>query len=149
MYICCVILRFSCNSKTTVESWGSVFFMKDYNCSCPFCSWWFMAVHYTFNQTFLGFCAPSSQMRVKDWIYSFFTQKNFKINNKWPWLNLVYVRKNIYTWKILPLGVGQRQWPGRFLGITGWNPSVCKSNRLHVHILQFSVLNWRIFNIFL
>ena len=30
------------------------------------------------------------------------------------------------------------QWSGRFLGITGWNPSVCKSNRLHVHILRFS-----------
>ena len=24
-----------------------------------------------------------------------------------------------------------------FLGITGWDPSVCKSNRLHVDILQF------------
>ena len=31
------------------------------------------------------------------------------------------------------------QWSGRFLGIiTGWNHSVCKSNRLHVHILHFS-----------
>ena len=30
------------------------------------------------------------------------------------------------------------QWSGRILGITGWDPSVCKSNRLHVHILRFS-----------
>ena len=30
------------------------------------------------------------------------------------------------------------QWPGRFLGIiVGWDPSVCKSNRLHVDILWF------------
>ena len=26
------------------------------------------------------------------------------------------------------------------LGITGWNPSICKSNRLHVHILRFSFI---------
>ena len=32
------------------------------------------------------------------------------------------------------------QWSGRFLGITGWDPSVCKSNRLHVDILQFSFI---------
>ena len=35
-----------------------------------------------------------------------------------------------------------RQLLGRFLGIklrlTGWDPSVCKSNRLHVDILRFS-----------
>ena len=30
-------------------------------------------------------------------------------------------------------------WSGRFLGIiTGWDPSVPKSNRLHVHTLRFS-----------
>ena len=29
------------------------------------------------------------------------------------------------------------QCSGRFLGITGWDPGVCKSNRLHVHILRF------------
>ena len=32
------------------------------------------------------------------------------------------------------------QWSGRFLGIIGWDPSVCKSNRLHVDILQFSCI---------
>ena len=33
---------------------------------------------------------------------------------------------------------GFHRWSGRFLGITtGWDPSVCKSNRLCVHILQF------------
>jgi len=29
---------------------------------------------------------------------------------------------------------------GRFLGIIGWDSSVCKSNRLHVDILQFSFI---------
>ena len=32
------------------------------------------------------------------------------------------------------------QWLGRFLGITGWEPSFCKSNRLHVDICQFSFI---------
>ena len=33
------------------------------------------------------------------------------------------------------------QWLGRFLGIiTGWFPSVCKSNRLHVDIHRFSFI---------
>ena len=33
------------------------------------------------------------------------------------------------------------QWWGRFLGIIiGWDPSVCKSNQLHVDILQFSFI---------
>ena len=27
------------------------------------------------------------------------------------------------------------QWLGRFLGIIGWDPSVCKSDLLHVDIL--------------
>ena len=34
------------------------------------------------------------------------------------------------------------QWRGRILGIiTGWDPSVGKSNRLHVDILRFSFIN--------
>ena len=32
------------------------------------------------------------------------------------------------------------QWSGRFLGIPGWDPSVCKSHRLHVDILRFSFI---------
>ena len=32
------------------------------------------------------------------------------------------------------------QCPGRFLGITGQYPSVCKSNQLHVDILRFSFI---------
>jgi hypothetical protein len=34
-----------------------------------------MAIYYTYNQTFIGFCAPYSQMRVKDLSHSFITQK--------------------------------------------------------------------------
>ena len=38
-----------------------------------------------------------------------------------------------------PVGVGNsRQRSGRFLDIIGWDPRVCKSNRLHVDILRFS-----------
>ena len=37
------------------------------------------------------------------------------------------------------------QWSGRFLGIIGWDPSVCKSNRLYVDILRFSFIKWRYF----
>ena len=40
------------------------------------------------------------------------------------------------------LEVGPRlQWSGRFLGtMTGGDPSVCKSNRLHVDILWLSFI---------
>ena len=35
----------------------------------------------------------------------------------------------------------QGQWSGRFLVIIiGWDPSVCKSSRLHVDILRFSFI---------
>ena len=40
--------------------------MKDYNCRCPLCSCQSMTIYYTYNQTILGFCTPSSQMQVKD-----------------------------------------------------------------------------------
>ena len=33
-----------------------------------------------------------------------------------------------------------KQWLGRFLSITGWDPSVCKFNQLYVHILRFSFI---------
>ena len=32
------------------------------------------------------------------------------------------------------------QWSGRFVGIIGWVPSVCKSNQLYVDILRFSII---------
>ena len=32
------------------------------------------------------------------------------------------------------------QWSGRILGIIGWDPSICKSNRSHVDILRFSFI---------
>ena len=34
----------------------------------------------------------------------------------------------------------EQQWSVRFLGITGWDPSVCKSNRFHGNILWFSFI---------
>ena len=36
-----------------------------------------------------------------------------------------------------------KQWSGRFLGIIGWEISVCKSNRLHVDILRNFYINLR------
>ena len=35
------------------------------------------------------------------------------------------------------------QWSGRFLGMTGCDPSVCKSNRWHVDMLRFSFTKLR------
>ena len=35
------------------------------------------------------------------------------------------------------------QWLGRFLGIIGWDPEVCKSNWLHVDSLRFSFIKLR------
>ena len=35
-----------------------------------------------------------------------------------------------------------KQWSGRFLGIIGWDPRVCKSYQLHVDILWFSFIKW-------
>ena len=48
---------------------------------------------------------------------------------------------------IISLTHTQRQWSGRFLGITGWNPSDYKSNRLHVHILRFSFVKLGVYYI--
>ena len=39
-------------------------------------------------------------------------------------------------WKWIRLS----QWSGRFRGIIGWDPGVCKSNRLHFEILRFSFM---------
>ena len=44
------------------------------------------------------------------------------------------------TWKksvTHPILKRMLQWSGRTLGIINWNPSGCKSNRLHVDILRF------------
>jgi hypothetical protein len=34
----------------------------------------------------------------------------------------------------------EEYWSGRILGTIGWDPSVCKSNRLHVDILRFAFI---------
>ena len=52
----------------------------------------------------------------------------------WPFISKVVKKALDAAW---------RQWSGRFLGIIGWDPSVCKSNRLHVHILGFSIIELR------
>ena len=41
---------------------------------------------------------------------------------------------------VILLGFPLPQWSGRFLGIIGWDPSVCKSNRLHIDSLRFSFI---------
>ena len=40
----------------------------------------------------------------------------------------------------IPRPPGLGRWSGRFLGIIGWDPSVCKSNWLHINILRFSFI---------
>ena len=52
------------------------FTMKDYNCSCRLCSCQSMVVYYTYNQTFLGFCASSFPM----WVKAHLSPEIFKIN---------------------------------------------------------------------
>ena len=37
---------------------------------------------------------------------------------------------------------GQVIGSGRFLGVFGWDPSVCKSNRLHVDVLRFFLFSF-------
>ena len=46
-------------------------------------------------------------------------------------------------------GLVWRRWSGRFLGITiGWDPSVCKCNRLHVDdILRFFFITFEVYSI--
>ena len=39
---------------------------------------------------------------------------------------------------VCDVALSVKQLSARFLGITGWDPCVCKSNRLHVDILWFS-----------
>ena len=51
-------------------------------------------------------------------------------------------------WCIGIAGRGASQWSERFLGITDWDPSVCKSNRLHVHIVQFSFIKFGVYSIY-
>ena len=51
------------------------------------------------------------------------------------WPAKLYLWCLLYTTVIVALGTSDRE---DFWVITGWDPSVCKSNRLHVHILQFS-----------
>ena len=58
---------------------------------------------------------------------------------KFPFEILEVDRCHVHVPIYLPIGTFiRRQWSGNFLGIiTGWDPSVCKSNRwLHVHILR-------------
>ena len=38
---------------------------------------------------------------------------------------------------VTALGSRVKHWSGRFLGIIGWDPSVCKFNHLHVDILRY------------
>ena len=47
-------------------------------------------------------------------------------------------RLGSHNFMVTALGSCVKQGSGRFLGITGQDPSVCKSNRLHIDILWFS-----------
>ena len=52
--------------QETVEPWGFGLCYERHNFRYPLCSCQSMAIYYsTYNQTFFGFCAPSSQMRSR------------------------------------------------------------------------------------
>ena len=53
---------------------------------------------------------------------------------------LVSTVKLIGRWHWIACSICDNQWLGRFLSIIGWDPSVGKSNRLHVDILWFSFI---------
>ena len=53
----------------------------------------------------------------------------------------------MYRWIHLSIGVCLRAVFREILAITGWNPSVYKSNRLHVHILRFSFVKLGVYSI--
>lgn len=87
IYDLCVV-RWWPQNKKTVELWVSVLCSKDWNYSCPLSLCEFMATIRTYNQTFIGCCALSLLMPVKDWSCSFITQKS---------------RINDYIWSIYPI----------------------------------------------
>ena len=61
-----------------------------------------------------------------------------KLSTCHGWKSLFWVRKNIF---LMPKKMSSQQSSGRFVGIiTSWDPSVCKSNRLHVDMLWFSFI---------
>ena len=48
---------------------------------------------------------------------------------------------------ILEIAVTYYKWSERFLSIIGWDPSVGKSNQLHVDILQFFLYTVGVYSI--
>ena len=64
------------------------------------------------------------------WIHAFCINVSTLFTLQWSWYKVVVSMNQLCL----------HQWSERFLGITGWDPSVCKSNRLHVHILRFSFI---------
>ena len=71
------------------------------------------------------------------WKSFYLTLSQFPI--KYPLTKQVAVHKKMWTMgnKRRTFNLILHQWLGRFLGITGWDPSICKSNWLHVDILPF------------
>ena len=59
-------------------------------------------------------------------------------NSKHKWhFDVLDLQKHVRSTDLVK---GLEQWSGGFLGIIGWDPSVCKSNRLHIDILRFSFI---------
>ena len=64
------------------------------------------------------------------WFYHFFYTQTYFGRTHGCWVLLV-----LRIWNF-PRHTSVSQWSGRFLCIIGRDPSVCKSNRLHVDILR-------------
>ena len=80
------------------------------------------------------------------------------VGARWPWSSSFTKACNDGAWPPSMMMTGSfyyvmmergNQCSGRFLGITGWNPTIYKSNQLHVHILWFSFVKMGIFHRFL
>ena len=81
----------------------------------------------------------------ESWLPRTFLFSSFPLSSLWEHLaplgascyQLISCIINIYLFSFC---FETEQSSGRFLGITGWDPSVCTSNRLHVHIIQLSFI---------
>ena len=73
------------------------------------------------------------------------------LEDPWPhyvilevsWDSLWTFLSGSHNFMVTAFGSYVKQWSGRFFSISGWEPGVCKSNRLHVHILWFPCIKLR------
>ena len=117
-------------------------------CSCSWNRFKFFLVKYSFslrceknnlvNYSYFDSCPRSEELQQDEIELIHVMAGHFRVQG----LNIYFIYKNrlqqIWISTGLRLFCAWNQWLGGFLGIiTGCDPSVCKSNRLHVDILRF------------